>query len=57
MRMIRLKIDGKIVLAPEGTTILNAALKAGIQMCIRDRSNPFRMLPSLSWGLMRDCLR
>lgn len=32
MRMIRLKIDGKIVLAPEGTTILNAALKAGIHI-------------------------
>lgn len=30
MKMIRLKIDGKLVVAPEGTTILNAALKAGI---------------------------
>lgn len=32
MRMIRLKIDDKVVLAPEGTTILNAALKAGINI-------------------------
>ena len=23
----------------------------------RNERNPFRMLPSLSWGLMRDCLR
>lgn len=30
MKMIRLRIDGKLVVAPEGTTILNAALKAGI---------------------------
>ena len=30
MKMIRLTIDGKLVVAPEGTTILNAALKAGI---------------------------
>lgn len=30
--MIRLKIDDKVVLAPEGTTILNAALKAGIHI-------------------------
>lgn len=32
MRMIRLKIDDKVVLAPEGTTILNAALRAGIHI-------------------------
>lgn len=30
MKMIRVKIDGKLVVAPEGTNILNAALKAGI---------------------------
>ena len=23
----------------------------------RNERNPYRMLPSLSWGLMRDCLR
>lgn len=27
MKMIRLKIDGKLVVAPEGTTILNGSLK------------------------------
>lgn len=32
MRMIRLKIDDKIVIAPEGATILNAALSAGIEI-------------------------
>ena len=32
MRMIRLKIDDKVVIAPEGTTILNAALSAGIEI-------------------------
>ena len=32
MKMIKLKIDGKIVIAQEGTTILNAALKAGINI-------------------------
>lgn len=32
MRMIRLKIDDKVVIAPEGTTILNAALNAGIEI-------------------------
>ncbi|MGF6906169.1 NADH-dependent [FeFe] hydrogenase, group A6 [Fusobacterium sp. PH5-44] len=32
MKMIKIKIDGKTIITPEGTTILNAALKAGINI-------------------------
>lgn len=32
MKMIKIKIDDKTIITPEGTTILNAALKAGINI-------------------------
>lgn len=44
MKMIKLKIDGRVIEAEEGTTILEAARAAGIEiptLCHSDRLSPF----------------
>jgi len=43
MNMVKLTIDGKKVVAPEGSTVLEAANRAGIQiptLCFHERLNP-----------------
>ena len=48
--MVTLTIDGRAVTVPEGTSIMRAAMEAGIKvpkLCATDSAGQFRQLPSV----------